>query len=124
MQYDGVADIKAIGLQSVDGRFGGIRAADTEFWGTKGWIGINATRVKIVGPVRLMNLSARDAAEPMLRMDDGATVEIAGGDLQQENEKPVHLDGQIQVTPISGATSDGTALPAQSLRATFRNDRR
>jgi hypothetical protein len=124
MQYDGVADIKAIGLQSVDGRFGGIRAADTEFWGTKGWVGINATRVKIVGPVRLMNLSARDAAEPMLRMDDGATVEIAGGDLQQENEKPVHLDGQIQVTPISGATSAGTALPAQSLRATFRNDRR
>lgn len=123
MQYDGVADIKAIGIQSVDGRFGGIRAADAEFWGTKGWVGINATRVKIVGPVRLMNLSARDAAEPMLRMDDGATVEIAGGDLEQEKGKAVHLDGQIQVTPIAGATSDGTALPAQVLRATYQNDR-
>ncbi|HYD83171.1 MAG TPA: serine hydrolase, partial [Opitutus sp.] len=124
--YDGVADIQAIGVQSGSGRFGGIRAGNAELWGTTGWVGINATRVSFEGPVRIGNLSASDAAEPMLRMETGAgaNVDIAGGDLLQENARAIHLDGAITVTAIAGEASSGEARPTQVLRGTFRNDRR
>lgn len=122
--YDGVADLQAIGVQSATGEFGGIRAGNTDLWGAQGWTGINATRVAFFGPVRIGNLSAQGAAEPMLRLEAGALIEIAGGDLAQENEKAIHLDGGVSVQPIAGETSGGEARPAQVLRGTYRNDRR
>ncbi len=123
--YDGVADIQAIGVQSLTGEFGGIYAANTEFWGVQGWTGINATRVTFLGPVRIGNLSAREAAEPMLRMEERADdVQVAGGDLWQENGKAIHLDGGISLLGTHGTTSGGEARPAQVLRGTYRYDRR
>ncbi|HVS51327.1 MAG TPA: immunoglobulin domain-containing protein [Opitutaceae bacterium] len=117
-QYDGVADIAFIAISSTNGQFGGVRAADTSFWNTKGYTGVYAPGVHFNGPVNIENINAKAPGVVPVLIINGADggVRITGGDLSQDNGASVQVSGLGQLLFTAGATSGNVSLPAQTNR--------
>lgn len=131
--YDGVADLARVIISSPTQRFGGLRAANAEFWAATGDTGLSAPGVRFSGPVNVHNLSARDQAVPVLltgpidpRVVDNQTLDgcllVAGGDMAQANAAPIRLGGATTVLFYRGEDAHGLALPAQPSRGVFRRN--
>jgi hypothetical protein len=121
--YDGLADIAFIAILSPTGKFGGLRAANTSFFATRGLTGVYAPGVAFTGPVFVGDISASDAATPVIRL--GATtqpVQINGGDLLQANNRAVQISGFTQLQFVDGSTSHGALLTAKTNRARLEQD--
>lgn len=120
--YDGVADIAYIAILSANGRFGGLRTANASYWATKGDTGIFAPGVEFSGPVYLGDIEARAEATPVLLLGSASDVRIAGGSLQQLNNRSLQVSGIEQLRFTSGTTANGTTLPAQTNQARFEQN--
>lgn len=116
VQYDGIADIASLAILSTNGKFGGLRAANTSFFASKGLTGIYAPNVKFTGPVFVGEISAYDSATPVLMIGAGDDVRLTGGDLAQPNNKAVEISGIVRLQTTGGTTSHGLSLPAQTVR--------
>ncbi|HWA88174.1 MAG TPA: S8 family serine peptidase [Opitutus sp.] len=115
--YDAFADIASIAIASADGKFGGVRIADSHCWSDAGLTGIYAPGVQFAGPVYVGNISAYDTAAPVLLLGAASDVRITGGDLSQPNGAAVQVAGITQLRFTAGTDSQGHVLPAQSNHA-------
>ena len=70
--YDGHADIAFIAILSSNGKFGGLRTANTSYFNTKGFTGIYAPNVQFTGPVFVGDISAFDEANPVFVLGSGS----------------------------------------------------
>lgn len=111
--YDGLADIASIAIVGGNGKFGGVRTANANYFATKGITGLYAPDTQFTGPVFLENINAFDAAKPALLVGAATDVRITGGDLKQSNSQPVQVAGVTQLRFADGSTSHGTILTAQ-----------
>lgn len=114
VNYDGVADIGYITIQSANGKFGGIRTANASYVAIQGVAGIRATGVQFTGPVYVGDINAADSATPMILLGLAGDVRITGGDLWQANNVAVQVSGISQLQFTDGMTSNGVLLPAQT----------
>jgi M6 family metalloprotease-like protein len=112
--YDGFADIAFIAISSANGKFGGLRTANTTYFATKGITGVYAPGVQFTGPVFVGDISAADAATPTLLLGGGSDVRILGGDLLQGNGRAIQVSGLAQLKFGDGSSSHGNLLPAQA----------
>ncbi len=112
--YDGWADIGSISIISANGRFGGLRAGNTGFTSSQGHTGVFAPNVEFTGPVIMGDIHASNDATPIILL--GATIDtmIAGGNLQQFNNRAVQVSGFSQLRFVGGSDSHGNARPAQT----------
>ncbi|ACB76443.1 serine hydrolase [Opitutus terrae] len=117
--YDGIADLAALALHGSAGKAAGIFMGNAHLFAASGVTGIFADGIAVSGPARLGNISAYDRATPMLVFGSLADLAITGGDLKQENARPVQVRGLGAVYLTAGGKSDGTALPAQPNQARF-----
>ena len=117
VNYDGIADLAFIAISSRDGKFGGVHAANANFFASRGATGIYAPGVALTGPLYLGNITAFDAAKPMIRVGSAPDVRITGGDLLQDNGRPVQVSGLTSVKFSDGTDSHGNLLPAKANRA-------
>lgn len=122
VEYDGIADIAFIAIATTNGRFGGVRTANANYFAAKGVTGLYAPGVAFAGPVYIGDLSSYDEAQPVLVVGSASDVRITGGDLLQENARPVQVEGAMRLVFTDGADSHGRPLPAQTNRAVFRRD--
>ncbi|HVU22498.1 MAG TPA: immunoglobulin domain-containing protein [Opitutus sp.] len=121
--YDGVADIAFIAIVSANGKFGGVRTADTRYSARAGLTGIYAPGVQFNGPIYLGEVSARGDATPVIRI--GSTVAataITGGSLFQANGRAVQVSGLTQLKFQAGSDSGGNLHPAQQNQARLEQD--
>jgi hypothetical protein len=117
MTYDGVADIAFIAIASTNGKFGGVRTANASFFASRGYTGLYAPGVEFTGPVFIADISASDAAIPVLKVGSASDVRITGGNLAQANAHTLNVTGLTQVRFVAGSTSAGRILAAQANRA-------
>lgn len=116
--YDGVADLAFIAIDSTDGRFGSVRAANASFFARAGLTGVHAPDVQFTGPIYLGDISAYDDARPVLRIGASSNeVRITGGDLLQANQRPIEVSGITRLQFTAGTNSHGMVLAAQPNRA-------
>ena len=115
--YDGVADLAFIAISSTNGKFGGIRTADANYFATKGLTGIYAPGVQFTGPVFIGDISASASATPVVIIGSSPDTRITGGNLYQANSQPVIVSGLTQLKFTPGLDSQGRAVAAQSNRA-------
>ena len=120
--YDGIADIAYIAISSTNGRFGGIRTANTHFFASKGLAGIYAPGVAFTGPIFIGDITAFDTALPVVVTGSVSDARITGGDLLQDNGQPVEVSGIAQLKFVDGSTSHGELLPAQANQAVLEED--
>jgi hypothetical protein len=118
VSYDGIADIAFIAIASADGEFGSVRAANVNFFATNGLTGLYAPGVTFNGPVYVGDISATEAASPVLVMAAarGETL-ITGGDLLQLNTQRLTTSGLTRLRFAPGSDSHGRALAAKANRA-------
>jgi hypothetical protein len=117
--YDGFADIAFVAISSTNGKFGGLRTANSTYWATKGFTGVFAPGVEFTGPVYVGDINAMGAdVVPYLLIGkaDGNTW-ITGGDLKQDNGKPVQVSGLTQLKFAAGSNSGGAIFNAQTNKA-------
>ncbi len=113
--YDGVADIAYIAILSANGKFGGLRTANTSFFATRGLTGVYAPGVQFTGPLFVGDINAFDSATPVLMIGSATgTTSINGGNLSQTNARAVQVSGLTQLTFVAGSTSHGTAQSAKT----------
>jgi len=117
--YDGVADLAFIAIASANGKFGGIRTANADYYAVKGLTGVYAPGIQFTGPVYVGDINALEAANPVLMLGSAATTEINGGDLLQANGQSVNVSGITLLKFVDGTTSQGVSLPAQTNKATL-----
>jgi hypothetical protein len=117
--YGGVADIAFIAISSANGKFGGVRTANANYYATKGVTGLYAPGVRFLGPVYLGDVSAFDSATPMIRAGVANDVRITGGTLKQANNAPVQVSGFTQVRFTAGSDSHGNLFAAKRNEATL-----
>jgi hypothetical protein len=122
VNYDGWADVAFVAIASLDGKFGGLRAANATFFASRGVTGVYAPNVAITGPLYLGDIAAFDAAKPMIRVGSAADVRITGGDLLQENKAAVAVSGLTNVVFSAGSDSHGNIVQAQRNRAVLREN--
>jgi len=115
--YDGVADLGYVVILSANGKFGGLRTANTSYFATNGFAGVYAPGVQFTGPVFIGDISAADAATPVLLLGSSSDTRITGGDLLQMNGQPVRISGVSQLKFTDGTTSHSILLPAQGNKA-------
>ena len=120
--YDGVADIAFIAIVSADGKFGGVRTANANFFAEKGYTGLYAPGVSFQGPVFVGDVTAFDDATPVIRLGEASDVRITGGDLFQDNGAAVEVSGITKLKFTSGSDSHGRTLPAQANRAVLKEN--
>jgi hypothetical protein len=120
--YDGVANVAFIAIQSTNGKFGGVRTGNVEYYAQSGFTGLYAPGVAFSGPVNIGDIQAFDNAQPLLVVGSASNVRIAGGSLAQPNGQPIRVDGLTQVTLAPGQTSQGAALPAQANQGVLEQD--
>jgi Immunoglobulin domain len=120
--YNGVADLAFIAITSTDGRFGGLRAANANFWNTNGYTGIYAPNVQFTGPVFVSNINAFFDATPVIVIGSGSDVRVTGGDLLQDNGRAVQVNGITQLKFTAGSSSHGTLFSAKPNRARLEKD--
>jgi len=122
--YDGVADLAFIAVLSPTGKFGGIRAANANFWATSGLTGIYAPGIQFSGPVNVCEITATENAIPVLMLGGALQTSITGGDLLQTNGRAVQVSGLYQLNFGNGMTSQGQFLPALANRARLEENGR
>lgn len=122
VRYDGMADIASVAIISPTGRFGGVRTANTSYFAAQGLTGVYAPGVRFLGPVLVGDLSAADAATPVLVFGAAPDTRIAGGDLTQSNARPVVVRGITRLRFVDGTNSHGLPQPAQPNHAEFEDD--
>ena len=115
--YDGIADLAFIAIQSANGKFGGVRAANANFFAHRGFTGVYAPGVTFTGPLYLGDVSAFDSASPVIVVGSVANARITGGSLLQDNGQPVRVDGLTQLLFAAGSDSHGHLFPAQTNKA-------
>jgi len=115
--YDGMADLAYIAILSTNGKFGGVRTANASYYAAKGLTGLYAPGVQFAGPVYVGDLSASDAATPVLLLGAAGETRITGGDLFQANLQPVKVSGITQLKFTNGVTSQNVPQPAQANQA-------
>jgi uncharacterized delta-60 repeat protein len=121
--YDGMADIAYLAIQSADGKFGGLRTANTSYFATKGLTGIYAPGVQFSGPVFVGDINAADAATPVFMIGSSPDTRITGGDLLQANGQPVKVSGLTQLKFTAGSTSHvANNRPAQTNKAVLQQN--
>lgn len=120
--YDGIADIAFIAIASTNGRFGGVRTANAHYFAAKGITGVYAPGVTIEGPLFLGDLSAFDAAKPMIQVGAAANARVTGGDLAQANGEAVQVNGLTQLTFTAGSDSHGNTQARQTNQAVLRQN--
>jgi hypothetical protein len=111
---EGHADIAFIAIASTDGKFGGLRTANTSYFATRGLTGVYAPGVEFLGPVFIGNISASDNATPMIMLGAAGNTQINGGDLAQSNGRAVQVSGLSQLRFVTGSNSHGAIFPAQN----------
>jgi hypothetical protein len=117
VNYDGTADLAFIAILSSNGKFGGLRAGNGNFWATRGYTGIYAPNVSFTGPVYVGEITATENATPVLLLGSASDVRITGGDLSQTNGQAVQVSGFTQLRFVDGMRSTGLLEPAQTCRA-------
>lgn len=117
VDYDGIADVAYIAIESPTGRFGGLRAANATCFGTAGHTGIYAPGVHFSGPVYIGDITAFDQATPVLSIGSSPDTRVTGGNLAQSNGQPVRITGLTQLKFMDGSDSHGALLPAQPIRS-------
>ncbi|ACB77883.1 immunoglobulin domain-containing protein [Opitutus terrae] len=120
VSYDGLADIAFIAISSTNGKFGGLRAANTTFFAQRGHTGVYAPGVEFTGPVYVGDVSAYDEAQPVLVLGSASDVRVTGGDMLQANGRPVQVSGIAQLRFTPGSDSHGHTLSAQANRAVYQ----
>jgi hypothetical protein len=120
--YDGVADLAYLAISSTDGKFGGIRTGNVNYFATRGLTGIYAPGVHVADVVNLGDINGYDSAVAMLVVGSARETNVTGGDLWQQNGHPVTMSGVSQLNFVGGMTSHGRPLPAQSNRAPVEED--
>ncbi|HYP16060.1 MAG TPA: MBG domain-containing protein [Opitutus sp.] len=113
VNYDGIADIAYIAIQSANGKFGGIRTGNVNYFASAGFTGVYAPGVEF-SRVYVGDITAFDDAEPLLVVGAATDARITGGSLLQDNGAPVKVSGLTQLKFTAGTTSHGVNLPAQS----------
>jgi hypothetical protein len=110
--YDGFADIAFIAITSPTGTFGGIRTGNTRYSARKGYTGIYAPGVEITGPMRVHDIIASDDAIPAVLVGSALQpLEVAGGSLEQDNDRPIQVSGGFYVLFTDGSDSHGHIAP-------------
>jgi GH35 family endo-1,4-beta-xylanase len=119
--YDGVADLALLTIQSNKGTFGGVRCANAEFYDVSGSTGVSAPGVAFAGPFYVHNIAAQDNAVPMLVTGTIGTggIGITGGDLHQPNGNYVEVGEAQAIEMRAGEDSHGRAQPTQANAAVF-----
>ncbi|HYP18311.1 MAG TPA: serine hydrolase, partial [Opitutus sp.] len=120
--YDGHADIAFIAIMSSNGKFGGIRAANTTFFAAKGFTGIYAPGVNVAGPLFIGDITAADAATASIVVGSANDARVTGGDLLQSNGRPVKVAGLSRLVFSPGTDSHGTLLPATANRGILEHN--
>ncbi len=120
--YDGVADLAFIAISSVNGKFGGVRTSNANYFAESGLTGVYAPGVTFLGPVLVGEITAFGAATPVLVLGGAGDVRIAGGSLQQPNRKAVRVEGIARLKFTDGTDSHGNLLPAQTSAAVLEQD--
>ncbi len=121
VNYDGIADLAFIAISSRDGKFGGLRAANANFFASRGVTGVYAPGVVFTGPLFLGNVTAFDVAKPMIWVGGATDVRITGGDLYQDNGFAVQVSGLTHVAFRDGSDSHGRPILAKPNRALLRD---
>jgi cyclophilin family peptidyl-prolyl cis-trans isomerase len=120
--YDGYAGVSFVAISSIDGKFGGMRAANTHFFGTRGITGLYAPDVRFTGPVFVGEITAADVATPFLLIGSGSDVRVTGGNLLQENGRAVQVGGITQLKFTDGISSHGLIAPGQNNQGVLRQN--
>ncbi|HWA85320.1 MAG TPA: choice-of-anchor Q domain-containing protein [Opitutus sp.] len=121
-KYDGIADIAFIAILSTDGKFGGVRTANANYFAHQGLTGVYAPGVEFEGPVYIGNIEAFDDAIPVIQLGGVSDARITGGDLFQDNGAAVQVSGLTQVKFTAGGDSGGKVLPAKANQAVLEQD--
>jgi hypothetical protein len=115
--YDGIADLAAVAILSANGQFGGLRAANVNFFAAQGVTGVLAPGVTFTGPCFVGDITADGDARAVLQLGGSGDVRVTGGDLLQANGRPVEVSGVTRLQFTAGTTSHGTLLAAKANRA-------
>lgn len=121
-RYDGIADLAFIAIASRNGRFGGVRTANTRFSASAGAVGLYAPNVVFDGPVFVGNINAGGSARPMLVGGSVGEMRICGGDLFQDNGRPVQVSGIVQIVFTAGIDAHGKPVSAKGNRGRLEDD--
>ena len=122
MAYDGVADIAFIAIESTDGKFGGLRTSNARYSAAKGLTGVYAPGVAFQGPVYIGNIDGFGTATAAIEVGSVMDARITGGDLAQDNGRPVQVSGLTHLEFTAGSDSGGNVLPAKTNRAMLEQD--
>jgi len=122
VDYDGVANIAFVAIQSTNGKFGSIRTGNAHYFANQGFTGVYAPGVTFTGPVNIGDVTAFDSATPVLVFGAVALVQITGGNLAQDNGLPVTVGGIVAMKFVPGTTSQGDTLPAQANAGVLTED--
>lgn len=122
--YDGVADLASLNIASTDGRFGGIRMANTEFFATRGLAGVNAPGVAVSAVSNVHNVDARDDATPVLLTGTigSGRIGITGGDMKQGNSRAIQVGDAQAIHMLAGETSHRVAQPARANQGVYHRN--
>jgi len=121
--YDGLANLAFIAIASPTGKFGGVRTANVHYFARKGFTGLYAPGVEFTGPLYVGDITAFDFATPGILLGaSGTDNRIAGGDLSQDNQRPVQVKGLSQLRFTDGMDSHGNLLPARANAGVLQQD--
>lgn len=110
--YDGIADLAYISIQSRNGKFGGVRTSNAHYFAAKGYTGLYAPGVNFQGPVFIGDITASDDARPVIILGSASDVRITGGELWQRNSRWVEVQGITRLKFTDGQDSHGRPFPA------------
>jgi len=115
--YDGFANIAFVAIASTNGKFGGLRTSNATYWADQGITGVYAPGVEFTGPVFVGDINAKTNATPYLQIGQAdVEVRITGGDLLQDNSRPIQVTGFTQLKFAAGSDSNGNILSPKTNR--------
>jgi len=113
--YDGIADIARLAIASPTNRFGGLLGANANYWHDSALTGIYAPGITFSdGRFFLHDLNARGTASPVIRIGGASNTRVTGGNLKQENNASVVVEGLTQLRMAAGTDSHGNSIAAQA----------
>ncbi|HVU23649.1 MAG TPA: immunoglobulin domain-containing protein, partial [Opitutus sp.] len=121
-RYDSFADLAFVAISTTDGKFGGLRTANTHYFGSSGLTGVYAPGVSFQGPLFIGDIDAFDTATPVIEVGSVADARITGGSMAQENHLPVQVSGLSRLTFTAGQNASGDVMPAQDNAAVLLQD--
>ena len=119
--YDGMADVKF--LQVTGNGISRIGCGNVEFRGSSGLIGIQVI-VPVINDVIIGDVEAIGFSSPILMFGDNSqfgALKVAGGNLLQEGNKRIMVNGFIRIQSIDNVKSNGLSMPARIINASFVN---